>query len=188
MSHSQRLCLIASVLVLRSIALAADPAAPAEPAVPAEPTSDAALVNPLASRPLDALSATRDRPLFAPSRRPPPPSAPVVRAIEAAPAAPPPSVVLLGIVTEANGARALLRTAASGQVVRARLGDEIGGWKVTQIESRRLVLSNDDRSVSFSLFARTGARNTAGRALAETPPDPQIQNVAQERIDRRSGR
>ena len=179
MNHFHRFCLIASVLMLRSIVLAAEPA---------QPPAEAALVNPLASRPLDILSATRDRPLFAPSRRPPPPpSAPVVRAIEAAPAAPP-GVVLLGIVTEANGARALVRTAASDKVVRAQLGDEIGGWRVTEIEARRLVLSNDDRSVSFSLFARTGARNTAGRALAGTPPDPQIQNLAQERIDRRSGR
>jgi len=101
--------------------------------------------------------------------------------------APPPSVVLLGIVTEANGARAMVRTDASDKVVRARLGDEIGGWKVTQIEPRRLVLSNDDRSVSFSLFARMGAKN-ASRVPAASPPDPRVQNVAQERIDPRSGR
>jgi hypothetical protein len=182
MSHFQQLCLIAAVLVLRSIALAAEPAAPPDP------QSDATLANPLASWPLDRLSATRDRPLFAPSRRPPaPPPAPVVRSVEAAPA-PPPSVVLLGIVTEANGARAMVRTDASDKVLRARLGDDIGGWKVTQIEPRRLVLSSDDRSVSFSLFARLGARNVAGSALAGAPLDPQVQNVAEERINRRSGR
>jgi hypothetical protein len=81
----------------------------------------------------------------------------------------------------------MVRSDPSGKVVRARLGDEIGGWKVTQIEPRRLVLSIDDRSVSFSLFARTGAKAAAGRAPTRTPAD-QVQNVAQERIDRRSGR
>ena len=177
-----RLSLIASMLLLRSIALAGEPAdAPGAP-------SKAALANPLASRPLESLSATRDRPLFAPSRRPPPPpAAPVVRAVEAMPA-PPPSVVLLGIVTEANEARAMVRGDASGKVVPARLGDEIGGWKVTQIEPRRLVLSIDDRSVSFSLFAHAGAQAAAGRVAPGTPADPQVQNVAQEPTDRRSGR
>jgi hypothetical protein len=180
MSHFPRICMLAAALAVPSIVLAAEPAAPPDPG--------AVLANPLAAQLLERLSATRDRPLFAPSRRPPPPPpAPVVRPVEAAPA-PPPSIVLLGIVTEADGARAMVRADASGKVVRARLGDEIGGWTVTQIEPRRLVLSNDDRSVSFSLFARMGAKNTAGRAPATAPADPQVQNVAQERIDRRSGR
>jgi general secretion pathway protein N len=175
-----RLGMFVALLAVRSIAHAADTA---------DLQSGTVLENPLASRSLDRLSATRDRPLFAPSRRPPPPppSAAVVESIAAAPT-PPPSVVLLGIVTEANVARALVRAGASGNVVRARLGDEIGGWRVTQIEPRRLVLSNDDRSVSFSLFARVGARNAASRVPPATPPDPQVQNVAEERIDRRSGR
>jgi general secretion pathway protein N len=182
MKHIPRLSLVASMLLLRSIALAA------EPVDPSGAPSAATLANPLASLPLESLSATRDRPLFTPSRRPPPPppAAPVVRAVEATPV-PPPSVVLLGIVTESNEARAMVRSDPSGKVVRARLGDEIGGWKVTQIEPRRLVLSIDDRSVSFYLFARTGAKAAAGRAPTRTPAD-QVQNVAQERIDRRSGR
>jgi hypothetical protein len=179
MSNFQRLSMIASVLLLQSIALAADGA---------DSRSSTALANPLASRTLEILSATRERPLFAPSRRapPPPPSAPVVRPVEVA-EVPPPSVVLLGIVTEGSEARAMVRTDGSDKVVRARLGDQIGGWKVTQIEPRRLVLSNDDRSVSFALFARMGPKNSAGRALAGTPSELQV-NVAQERIDRRSGR
>ncbi len=82
----------------------------------------------------------------------------------------------------------MVRTDASDKVVRARLGDEIGGWKVTQIEPRRLTLSNDDRSVSFSLFDRMGGRSSARGVPARSPPDTQVQNVAQERIDRRSGR
>jgi general secretion pathway protein N len=186
MSHFQRLCLIASVVLLRSLALADEASDPGN----AEPPSAAAAANPLASWSLDRLSATRDRPLFAPTRRvppPPPPPPPVVARIEEAPPAPPPNLVLLGIITEGKTARAMVRTNASNKVVRARLGDDIGGWKVTQIEPRRLVLSNDDRSVSFALFSRAGS-SAAASALAGMSPDPQVQNVAEERIDRRTGR
>jgi general secretion pathway protein N len=119
---------------------------------------------------------------------PPPPPAPVVARREEAPPAPPPSLVLLGIITEGKITRAMVRADASGKVVRARLGDDIGGWKVTQIEPRRLVLSSDDRSATFALFDRTGANHAAPRALAAAPPDLQMQNVAEERIDRRSRR
>jgi hypothetical protein len=34
-----------------------------------------------------------------------------------------------------------------------RIGDDIGAWKVTQIEERKLVLSLNDRSATFTLFA-----------------------------------
>ena len=182
MSHFQRLCMIASLVLFSPMALAADASEPSNP------PSEAAAANPLAAWSLDRLSATRERPLFAPSRHPPPPPpAPVVARREEAPPAPPPSLVLLGIITEGKTARAMVRTDASSKVVRARLGDDIGGWKVTQIEPRRLVLSNDDRSFSFGLFDRMGSDHAAARALVATP-DPQMQNVAEERIDRRSGR
>ncbi|HEY6256122.1 MAG TPA: hypothetical protein VIY51_10050 [Xanthobacteraceae bacterium] len=178
MTDFHRRAMIACLLLLHAPALAADAGAPPDP--------PSGLVNPLAAWSLDRLSATRDRPLFAPTRRPsPPPPAPVARVIEAAPAAPPPRLTLLGIVTEADGARAMVRTEASDKVVRARLGDEIAGWKVTQIEPRRVILSLDERSVSFTLFAGVGAKATRAPS---GPPDPQAQNVAEERIDRRSGR
>jgi hypothetical protein len=43
---------------------------------------------------------------------------------------------------------------------------EIAGWKVTQIEPRRLVLASDYREVSFDLFGRM----RGGRA-DDTPHD-----------------
>ena len=182
MRHLHRHIALACLLLVHTRALAGDAGAPPEA------PSGAALANPLATWTLDRLSATRERPLFAPTRRPPPPPppppAPVVQQVETPPV-PPPTLMLLGIVTEADGARAMVRTQSSNKVVRARLGDEIGGWKVTQIETRRLVLSHDDRSFGYTLFERMGAK-TATRPLAE--PDPDLQNLAQERIERRNGR
>ena len=56
----------------------------------------AASKNPLAAQPLELLSDTRERPLFAPTRRPP---------------VPPPNVVLLGVVTDENGPRVVVPAA-----------------------------------------------------------------------------
>jgi hypothetical protein len=180
MTHLRPSRLVASLLFLASAALAADAG---------DPSAKPGLTNPLAAWSLDHLSVTRERPLFAPTRRPPPPPPPAPVALRVpAPLAPPPNVVLLGIVTADDGARAMVRTEGSSQVTRARLGDEIGGWKVTQIDARHLTLSSDDRSVSFALFARMNAKSATGRLPTGIPTEQQIQNVAQERIDRRSGR
>ena len=106
--------------------------------------------SPLAAYPLDRLSATRERPLFSPSRRPPaPPPAPV---IAAAPPPPPPKLILFGIVMDAEEAHAVVGVGTADKTRRVRIGDDIGGWKVTQIEERQLVLSLDDRSATFTLF------------------------------------
>jgi hypothetical protein len=118
------------------------------------PEPSAGVANPVAAQPLDRLSVTRERPLFSPSRRPPPPpSAPVAQS--AAPVLPPaaPSVDLFGIVSDEEGARAIVRAGPGNKILRIRVGDEIGGWKVSQIEGRKLVLSLGERSTTFTLFS-----------------------------------
>jgi hypothetical protein len=107
--------------------------------------------SPLAAYPLDRLSATRERPLFSPSRRPParPPS-PI---IATAPPPQPPKLILFGIVMDSDEARAVVGVGTADKTRRVRIGDDIGGWKVTQIEERQLVLSLDDRSATFTLFS-----------------------------------
>ena len=119
--------------------------------------------SPLAAYPLDRLSATRERPLFSPSRRPPaPPPAPI---IAAAPPPPPPKLILFGIVMDADEARAVVGVGTADKTRRVRIGDDIGGWKVTQIEERQLVLSLDDRSATFTLFSGQRAGPGNGQPL-----------------------
>ena len=66
-------------------------------------------------------------------------------------------------------------------IIHARIGDDIGGWTVTAIEPRRLLISRDDRSVSFALFGAdalsdavqagaTAAPDTASTNAENTPP------------------
>jgi general secretion pathway protein N len=115
----------------------------------------ASLSNPLAVQSLDALSATRERPLFAPSRRPPDPPAPAAppSVVVASPTPPPepPAITFYGVVMEPDGARALAR-GPSNESLRLRVGDEVGGWSVTGVDRRRLVLTLGERSETFSLF------------------------------------
>ena len=115
----------------------------------------AALANPVAAQSLDQLSMTLDRPLFSPSRRRlPAPSPPVVQApAPPAPPAPPPDLVLFGVVMDGENARAVVRAGADKRLLRAQIGDEIDGWKVAQIDGRKVVLaSQDGRFATYRLF------------------------------------
>ena len=115
--------------------------------------STATLANPFEAQSLDQLSATRERPLFSPTRRPtPPPPPPSPEAAPVAVVPQPPNVQLFGIVVDNEGARAIVRS-SNDKVDRVQIGDDIGGWKVSQIEGRRLVLSLDGRFATFTLFS-----------------------------------
>jgi type II secretory pathway component PulC len=125
------------------------------------------LDNPLAVHSLDRMSVTRERPVFSPSRRPPPPPPqPIVQIPSPPPPPAPPNLTLFGIVLEADEARALVRIAPRNDIVRVRIGEEVNGWKVTQIERRQLVLSLDGRSVTFTLFGGQGPKAAIGRPPA----------------------
>jgi hypothetical protein len=92
----------------------------------------------------------------------------------------------LAIVSAGGVGQAVVRTDESDKAIRARLGDEIAGWTVTQIEPPRVVLSIEDRSVSFALFAGMNGKSTKSREPEAASPD--VQNVTQRRTDRRIGR
>jgi general secretion pathway protein N len=138
--------------------------------------------NPVAQVPLARLSATRDRPLFSPSRRPPFPRDPpaMTRAEQQAAPLPliqPPSVILFGIVVGVQGARAFIAAGPADRIIGVRRGDDVDGWKVTAITQRRLVLSRADLSSAFTLFSPENASRTARSEFAQRPPDPPRRNV-----------
>jgi hypothetical protein len=155
----------------------------ANAAEPQEPTA-AALSNPLAAQSMDGLSVTIDRPLFSPSRRPPAPPAPLPHAEQVvAPPAPPPSppnLVLYGIVIDGESARAVVRV-ADNKILRAQIGDDIEGWKVSQIEGRKVVLSLDGRFATFTLFNHDREkRQDAGGQSSNQAGNPQQQTSVQQ--------
>jgi type II secretory pathway component PulC len=136
-----------------------------DPAVAAEQEpSPSVLSNPIAAQSLDHLSATLDRPLFSPSRTPPAPPPPprVADAPVPTPPSPPPNLVLYGVVLDGETARAVVR--ANNKTLRAQIGDDIDGWKVSQIEGRKVVLSLDGRLATFTLFSRDRERQKSDGA------------------------
>jgi hypothetical protein len=143
-------------------------------AVQAQVQPGAGLDNPLGVQSLEELNFTRDRPLFAPSRRPPPAAPPaVVRRVEPISPPPPPSLVLFGIVADAEGARAIIRPSPTAPMVRVRLGEEISGWKVSKIEERQLVLTLQGRSVTFTMFNNESAKpSPTGASLSRAAAKP----------------
>jgi general secretion pathway protein N len=132
----------------------------------------AAPANPVAAQSLDQLSTILDRPLFSPSRRPPaPPPPPVAQApAPPAPPPPPPDLVLFGVVMDGEGARAVVRAGADKKILRAQIGDEIDGWKVSQIEGRKVVLSLDGRFATFKLFNDDRGRSESAGGPASVAP------------------
>ena len=153
--------LLSSVVVLGAAAPALAQDQPVKDQPPAAPA------NPVAAQALDKLSTTLDRPLFSPSRRPPapPPPPPPVAQAPPPPLPPPPNLVLFGVVMDGEGARAVVR-AGAGKLLRAQIGDDIDGWKVSQIDGRKVVLSLDGRFATFTMFSDDRAKSDAARAPA----------------------
>jgi general secretion pathway protein N len=102
---------------------------------------------------LEALTATRERPLFSPTRRPPPPPPALEAAVAppaAAPLVPPPQLILSGIVFGSQQ-MAIVKHAQDPAATSLRLGSAIDGWIVSAIDPRAIVLRRDTRSVTIEL-------------------------------------
>ncbi|WP_152428366.1 hypothetical protein [Methyloferula stellata] len=141
--------------VLLAAGMVCGPAAWADGSTPQMQAPRPDKENPAAVASLDRLAITRERPLFRPDRRPlaAPPKVADAPPPPPAPPAAPPQVSLSGVVVDEKGPRALLRSDPSGKIAPARLGDDIGGWRITEIEDQYMVMSLDNRTVRVSLFA-----------------------------------
>jgi len=114
--------------------------------------------NPLWGIPIDALDATRERPIFSASRRPPMP--PVVGQRVAAPPPPPkpaepeqPLLTLIGtaIGNPKNVAVVLDRTTKT--LVRVHVGEVASGWIVRSLDSRTMTVEKNSQTVTVALPA-----------------------------------
>jgi general secretion pathway protein N len=140
--------------------------------------------SPLAGQKLERLSATRERPLFSPTRRPPPAPPAIVQG-PPPPPPPPPDVALLGVVMDGEQARAVIRASPADKMTRVTIGDDVGGWKVAQIEGRKLVLSLDGRLATFMMFSGNSAKSAPrSDAVLEQPAAQLSDNKPQEQTQR----
>lgn len=118
---------------------------------PADPSG-----NPLWAIPLSALTATRERPLFLPSRRAPAPAvagAPVVVAAPPPPAAEPeqPPLTLVGAIASDTEGFAVFLDQSTNNVIRLKTGQDFSGWVLSSVKGREATLEKNKRSTTLSL-------------------------------------
>jgi general secretion pathway protein N len=113
--------------------------------------------NPIHGIPIADLNVTRDRPLFAPSRRPPPPPAPapiyqvasVSKPVKTEPERPP--LTLVGTIVGGNEAIAVFLDKTNRDVVRLHTSESHEGWVLRSIQGREVTLEKNSNSTVLAL-------------------------------------
>lgn len=108
--------------------------------------------NPLWGVTVDSLSATRDRPLFSPSRRPPAaaiaPTAPLN--VRAPLGSEKPPLDLIGVVNGSGEGYAVFVNTATNAVISLRTGEGHEGWVLLTAKGHEAVLERQGRTVVVS--------------------------------------
>ena len=106
----------------------------------------------LPSLKLKDLSATRERPLFAATRRRPPPPQPHV--VTVAPEHPPetPRMVLTGIIVKPSETIVVLRNVATSESISLRSGESVGPWRVKAQNDHSVILSDGTKQFTLEMF------------------------------------
>ena len=100
------------------------------------------------------LEAARQRPLFAPTRRPqlPPQAAEPVDPVQPTAAVEQTlNVEVRGIVVGGNHRIAIIKRPSSPQTIDVAVGSDVDGWTVDEIRPRGIVLHRDSRTVTLSM-------------------------------------
>jgi hypothetical protein len=138
-----------------------------------------ASLNPLSGLELESLEATRELPLFTPSRKAPvvPEPAPVEVATAPPPPAPPPPppspppLQLIGVIQTGSTDIALLRDRGSSEVIRLSTGEEYDGWSIRFVDSRTVEFQNGDQTAILTMFDQFEAVSDAnGFGAGGLPP------------------
>lgn len=138
--------------------------------------------NPLWAIPLTALSATRNRPLFEPSRRPPASAttnAPIVAAHS--PPTPPvaperPNLDLVGTIAGGDEGMAIFIDQTTQEAVRLRTGQDHLGWILQSVDRRTATLQKSGQSETLELPQHPNLPGSSPvvSALEPMPPIPVV--------------
>ena len=128
------------------------------PNAPQRAVQSAPTGNPLWAIPLSSLTATRDRPLFLPSRRPPAPAVAGTPVVAAPPTVAPPTaepeqppLTLVGAVANEHEGIAVFLDQATNSVIRLKTGQDYSGWVLRSVKGREAVLQKDQRTTTLVL-------------------------------------
>jgi general secretion pathway protein N len=137
------------------------------------PTAHSPAGNPLWGIPLKVLSATRERPIFSPSRRPPP-KIPNPLAISASATAKPPEpqrppLLLVGTVIGEKEAIAVFLDETTKNPIRLRTGDGHQGWVLRSVHGREATFQKDQQTATLTL-PQPGTNQTFASPPSTIPP------------------
>lgn len=141
--------------------------------------------NPLWGIPLRVLTATRERPLFSPSRRPPAPAA-VAAAPPARPvvvAKPPepdhPLLTIVGTIVSDSDGIGVFVDQTNNEVIRMHTGQDRDGWVLRSVHGRAAEFEKNERTSTLALPApgetpgpAPSLAAAAGRPVTPTLPVP----------------
>ena len=180
-------------------AIWAQPAARAQvqvvtaPPAPVPVPERALSANPLWAIPLTALSGTRDRPIFSPSRRPPPPAVapaavPKVVAVPKPRESERPQLTLVGTIAGDEEGFGIFLDQSTQAIFRLKVGEDHQGWTLRSVQGREATLEKDQRVVPLAL-----PQPSVGQLAVEVPPPAAnagdlLSVTSQPRPDDRSGR
>lgn len=165
----------------------ADTGLAAEPGAPATAPEARAGLNPIQLRgnplwdiPLDSLTATRERPLFLPSRRPPAKPAPVSAALPVAPPPPPPApperfpLKLLGTIASGDNGIAICLNESNNDVLYVKMGESFSGWILRSVQARQATFEKASRQAVLTMPSpRDSLPGSASSQVTEgVPPAP----------------
>jgi hypothetical protein len=142
---------------------------------PAAPAAERTLsANPLWAMPLAQFSATRERPIFSPSRRPPPPAVspvaiPKMIAVPKPKEAERPQLSLLGTIAGDEEGFGIFLDQANKTVIRLKIGEEFQGWKLRSVQGRETALEKD-RQVITLVLPQPGLGDPSGEPPPPLPP------------------
>jgi general secretion pathway protein N len=132
--------------------------------------------NPLWGVSLKSLTATRERPLFVPSRRPPAPPAvagpPAVVPVQPPPPPEPdrPRLTLVGAIAGERDGIGIFVDQRTRDIVRLKTGDSHLGWVLSSVKGREATLSKDQETVLLSLPAPSDVSAPTLPSLPGLPP------------------
>ena len=121
------------------------------------PTPERALsANPLWAIPLAQLSATRERPIFSPSRRPPSAAVAAEPAIVKAPTVrkkgpETPPLALVGTIASDEEGFGIFLDQSTKAAIRLKVGEDYQGWKLRSVQGRKTALEKDQQVVTLAL-------------------------------------
>jgi general secretion pathway protein N len=105
--------------------------------------------------PVKQFSATRERPIFLPSRRPPAPPSTVTVAKVIAPPKPKepeqPQLSLVGTIASDEDKFGIFIDQATKAVLRLRLGEDFQGWRLQSVNGREVAFQKNQQSFVVTL-------------------------------------